>query len=169
MLKKTTEQATVKDKNLVIKELFQYHQPFIPCPKSTSLPHQVPQIGNDCSLMGAFWPLITAPALLLTSWIKSFSSEKMLWWPILILAGCRRSISDVSDSLSHWWLADFTDVTLVSEDTNWRLYWCCSGKWGNSYPARKSYPVKKVISWEKVILWEKVISWEKVVLWEKVI
>ena len=35
----------------------------------------------------------------------------------------------VTESVSQWWLADFTDVTLASEDTNWRLYWCGSGKW----------------------------------------
>ena len=42
----------------------------------TSLPHQVQQMWRGCSVMGALWPLITAPALPLKSWIKSFSSEK---------------------------------------------------------------------------------------------
>ena len=26
--------------------------------------------------------------------------------------------------VSHSWLADLTDVTLVSDDTYWRLDWC---------------------------------------------
>ena len=42
---------------------------------------------------------------------------------------------------------ELTDVTLVSDDTYWRLYRCWSGKWG------KSYLVRKIILWEKVILW----------------
>ena len=36
----------------------------------------------------------------------------------------RRSRSDVSHLLSEWMFADLTDVTLVSEDTYRRLYWC---------------------------------------------
>ena len=50
----------------------------------------------------------------------------------------RRSRSDESDSVSQWVSVstDLTDVTLVSDDTYWRLYWCCS------------------VKWEKVILWD---------------
>ena len=36
----------------------------------------------------------------------------------------------VSQWVIHSTLANFTDVTLASEDTNWRLYLCGSGKWG---------------------------------------
>ena len=45
-----------------------------------------------------------------------------------IFSVTRRSRSDVSQSVSEWvsqwhcW-TDLTDVTLVSEDTYWRLYW----------------------------------------------
>ena len=45
-----------------------------------------------------------------------------------IFSVTRRSRSDVSQSVSEWvsqwhcW-TELTDVTLVSEDTYWRLYW----------------------------------------------
>ena len=57
----------------------------------------------------------------------------------------RRSRSDECDSLSTLLIVstDLTDVTLVSDDTFWGLYWCYSGNW------------EKVIQWEKFILWEK--------------
>ena len=32
--------------------------------------------------------------------------------------------------VGEWSLSDLSDVTLVSDDTNWILYWCDSGKWG---------------------------------------
>ena len=34
--------------------------------------------------------------------------------PWTVISVTRRSRSDVSESVSHWWLADLTDVTLVS-------------------------------------------------------
>ena len=48
--------------------------------------------------------------------------------PLYVFSVTRRSRSDVSQSVSEWvsqwhcW-TDLTDVTLVSEDTYWRLYW----------------------------------------------
>ena len=38
-----------------------------------------------------------------------------------------------------------TDVTLVSDDTYWRLDWCYSSNWGSD----ESYQVMKVIKWGK--------------------
>ena len=37
--------------------------------------------------------------------------------------------SHVSDRLTQTLRTDFTNVTLVSEDTYWTLYWCDSGDW----------------------------------------
>ena len=34
----------------------------------------------------------------------------------------------VSQSVNEGTDTDFTDVTLVSDDTYWRLYWCYPGK-----------------------------------------
>ena len=68
----------------------------------------------------------------------------------------------VTDLLTDWltkryhWL-DWCDPGKWWIDTFWRLYRCCSGKWGKSYPARKSYPVRKVVQWEKVVPWEIVV------------
>ena len=56
---------------------------------------------------------------------------------------------------------DLTDVTLVSDDTYWRLVWCCSS-WGSD----ESYQVMKVIKWWELSSDEsyqvtKVIKWWK--------
>ena len=53
-----------------------------------------------------------------------------------------------------------TDVTLVSDDTYWRLEWCYSSIWGSV----ESYQAMKVIKWWKLTSDEsyqlmKVINW----------
>ena len=82
-----------------------------------------------------------------------------------IFSVIRRSRSDSRQSLTPLLIVstDLTDVTLVSDDTNWRLDWCYSSNWGRdeSYHAMKfikwrklssdeSYQVKKVIKWWKL-------------------
>ena len=65
-------------------------------------------------------------------WNYSYLQKKTI--TILILTWLYLASQDalevmwVTESVSQWWLADFTDVTLASEDSNWRLFWCCSGK-----------------------------------------
>ena len=66
---------------------------------------------------------------------------------ILVFSVTRRSRSDESHSLSQWVSVsiNFTDVTLVSDDTYRRLYWC------DPVPddPDESYLVMKVIlSWK---------------------
>ena len=39
-------------------------------------------------------------------------------------------VMGVTEWVTDWWLADLTDVTLVSDDTFCKLYWCDSGEWG---------------------------------------
>ena len=43
----------------------------------------------------------------------------------------RRYRTNVSESVRHWLTlrTELTDVTLVSEDTYWGLYWCNFGDW----------------------------------------
>ena len=41
---------------------------------------------------------------------------------------------------------DLIDVTLVSDDTYWRLNWCYSSIWGSD----EIYQVMKVINWRKL-------------------
>ena len=50
--------------------------------------------------------------------IQSMSQESLY----VIFSVTRRSRSDGSESLSESWLADLTDVTLVSDDTFSKLY-----------------------------------------------
>ena len=57
-------------------------------------------------------------------WRKKFPNNTVLF------SITRRSRSDVSDWLTEWSLADFTDVTLVSEDAFYRIDWYDSGEWG---------------------------------------
>ena len=62
----------------------------------------------------------------------------------------------VTESLSHWVSEslsvsiDFTDVTLVSDDTYRRLYWCDPEYPEGADDPDKSYLVMKVISWWKL-------------------
>ena len=51
-----------------------------------------------------------------------------------------------TDWLSYSWLANMTDVTLVSDDTYWGLDWCYSSNWGSD----ESYQVMRVIKWWKL-------------------
>ena len=95
----------------------------------------------------------------------------------------RRSRSDESHLLTYWvtnWVSvsiDFTDVTLVSDDSYRRLYWCDPEDHDESYLVMKvigrwklstdeSYLVMKVIYWWKLSSDEsylviKVIHWWK--------
>ena len=62
---------------------------------------------------------------------------------VLIFSVTRRSRSDESHSLTHWvsqWVSisiDFTDVTLVSDDTYRRVYRCDPDHPDESYLAMK--------------------------------
>ena len=58
----------------------------------------------------------------------------------------------VTDSLTDWVdvSIDLTDVTLVSDDTYRRLYWCDPEYPEGADDPDKSYLVMKVISWWKL-------------------
>ena len=94
----------------------------------------------------------------------------------------RRSRSDSRQSLTDSLTesvsvsTDLIDVTLVSNDTYWRLDWCYSSNWG-SYQAMKvfkwwklssdeSYQVMKLIKWWKLSSDESYLVM-KVILWWK--
>ena len=66
---------------------------------------------------------------------------KVLFWRHTVFSVTRRSRSDESHSLTEWVgvSIDFTDVTLVSDDTYRRLYWC------DPDDPDESYLVMKVI------------------------
>ena len=49
--------------------------------------------------------------------ISNPALDRLLQVAVFIFSVTRRSRSDVSESVSDWWLADFNDVTLASDDT----------------------------------------------------
>ena len=58
----------------------------------------------------------------------------------------------VAESLAEWVSVciDFTDVTLVSDDTYRRLYWCDPDFPNGPVDPDESYPVVKVIKWRNL-------------------
>ena len=117
-----------------------------------------------------------------------------------IISVTRRSRSDSRYSLTHSLTesvsvsTDLTDVTLVSDDTYWRLGWCYSSNWGycgddeedctdvtlvsddtnwrldwcysNNWGSDESYQVVKVIMWWKLSS-DQSYQVMKVILWWK--
>ena len=59
--------------------------------------------------------------------------EHLSYFKLFLASQDAQEVKLVSVWVSQWVsqsaLADFTDVTLVSEDTFWRLDWCDSGEW----------------------------------------
>ena len=71
------------------------------------------------------WGGLASPTLKIWQ-IKPWATK----WPNFLFFASQDALELRSDDVRQWWLADFTDVTLVSDDIYWKFYWCHSGAWG---------------------------------------
>ena len=86
------------------------------------------QIFRCVSVSLAPWP--TPVSWLFGHLHFQISLALLLYVPIFLASQDTQEVMLVTD----WSLADFTDVTLVSEDAFWKLDWCDSGEWWPSCP-----------------------------------